>query len=319
MTGIRSIAQPRRRPGELGVHSLDHFAVDVPDLDVARRFYTSFGLDVREERDRIGLHVHGAPHRWGTFREGTRKQLGYASFGVFEEDFSRFQKRLEDLRIDILDPPRGLESNGLWIRDHDGNLLELRVAEKSSPDEKIMPNMEVAPGGRRGAPGRAAAPSVRPRRFAHMLMFTTDVQRAIDFYTRVLGLRLSDRSGDVIAFLHGIHGSDHHMIAFAKSNAPGLHHLSWDVASINDIGLGALQMLNNGFQKGWGLGRHVLGSNYFHYVQDPWGSFCEYSCDIDHVPVDCDWDAGDHPGADSIYIWGPDMPADFVHNYEAGQ
>ena len=28
----------------------------------------------------------------------------------------------------------------------------------------------------------------------------------------------------------------------------------------------------------------VLGSNYFHYVRDPWGSFAEYSCDIDYIP-----------------------------------
>ena len=35
-----------------------------------------------------------------------------------------------------------------------------------------------------------------------------------------------------------------------------------------------------------GVGRHVLGSNYFYYVQDPWGSFAEYSYDIDFVPAD---------------------------------
>ena len=39
-------------------------------------------------------------------------------------------------------------------------------------------------------------------------------------------------------------------------------------------------MADQGHGKGWGLGRHVLGSNYFHYVQDPWGRFAEYSCDI---------------------------------------
>ena len=65
-------------------------------------------------------------------------------------------------------------------------------------------------------------------------MFTRDVRKAIEFYSRVLGLRLSDHSGDNIAFLHGIHGSDHHMIAFVKSSAPGLHHLSWDVGSVDE-------------------------------------------------------------------------------------
>ena len=114
-------------------------------------------------------------------------------------------------------------------------------------------------------------------------MFTRDVDRAIGFYQDLLGLRLSDRSGEGIAFLHGVHGSDHHMIAFAKSEAPGLHHSSWDVASIDEIGLGAMQMADHGFVAGWGLGRHVLGSNYFHYVRDPWGSYAEYSSDIDYM------------------------------------
>ena len=114
----------------------------------------------------------------------------------------------------------------------------------------------------------------------------------------------------------GIHGSDHHMVAFAKSNAPGLHHCSWDVGSINDIGLGAMQMADKGFSRGWGMGRHVLGSNFFHYVRDPWGSYCEYSSDIDFIRADQNWDTGDHPGHDSIYIWGPTPPEDFVRNYE---
>ena len=86
---------------------------------------------------------------------------------------------------------------------------------------------------------------------------------------------------------------------------------------IREIGKGAMQMAEKGFQKGWGLGRHVLGSNYFHYVQDPWGSYSEYSADIDYIPVDCDWDAGDYPPEDSIYLWGPDIPKDFIVNHEA--
>ena len=140
--------------------------------------------------------------------------------------------------------------------------------------------------GRQNAPNRSKAHTVQPRRLAHVLIFVTDISRAINFYRDVLGLRLSDRSGDLVAFMHGIHGSDHHMIAFVKSDGPGLHHLSWDVGSINDIGVGASHMAEKGFAYGWGLGRHVLGSNYFHYVRDPWGSYAEYSCDIDYIPVD---------------------------------
>ena len=170
-----------------------------------------------------------------------------------------------------LDPPPGVETNGLWFHDHDGNLVEIKVATKyrrmGSPS---FSELACRPG-RAGAPFRRDVARVRPRRLAHVLLFTRDVERAVQFYTRTLGLRLSDRSGDGIAFLHGIHGSDHHMIAFVKSNAPGLHHLSWDVGSVDDIGR-APRTLEKGFAKGWGLGRHVLGSNFFHYVGDPWGS-----------------------------------------------
>lgn len=316
MTAMQGYVPATRRAGELGVHSLDHFALTVPDLEAARRFYSTFGLRVAEEGNTLGLYIDAQPHRWGVMSEGPRKQHGFMSFGIFEDDVAGFRRRLQDQGVKQLDPPAGHQTNGIWLRDHDGNLIELFVAPKTSPGGKSEVWIASAAGGVRGAPGRSAAPKVGPRRFAHMLLFTTDVMKAIDFYSRVLGLRLSDRSGEIIAFMHGIHGSDHHMVAFAKSPAPGHHHYSWDVGSVNDIGLGALQMLNGGYDKGWGLGRHVLGSNYFHYVRDPWGSYCEYSCDIDFVPHTCDWDAGDHVVEDSIYIWGPNLPEDFVHNYE---
>ncbi|MBN8944930.1 MAG: VOC family protein [Rhizobiales bacterium] len=319
MTQIRGYVGPTRRPGELGIHSLDHFNLVVPDLKVAETFYTSFGLDMRAFGNSLGFHTDGHAHRWGTVTEGDRKQLSHLSFGCFDDDLPRFRDRLQELGIAQLDPPPGFESNGLWFRDPDGSLVEIRVAEKSSPNEKSISNNASGPAGTQTSPNRSAAPAVRPRRLAHILIFTADVARAIAFYSRVLGLRLSDRSGDGIAFMHGIHGSDHHLIALAKSEGPGLHHLSWDVGSIHEIGLGAMQMADKGFSAGWGLGRHVLGSNFFHYVRDPWGSYSEYSSDIDYIPSNFDWEAGDHPGHDAFYVWGPTPPDDFAFNYEAAK
>jgi catechol 2,3-dioxygenase len=92
--------------------------------------------------------------------------------------------------------------------------------------------------------------------------------------------------------------------------------LQLDVGAVHEIGLGAMQMAGKGYAAGWGLGRHVLGSNYFHYVRDPWGSYSEYSADMDYIPADHDWRSGDHPGEDSFFLWGPNPPEDFVRNYE---
>ncbi len=317
MTAITSMKhlQPRR-PGELGVHSVDHFNFVVPDLKQAASFYGSFGLDVREEGNGLGLYTFGHEHRWGRVNEGAAKKFTYLSFGCFPEDLAPLRARLQKAGAPELDPPAGFESNGVWFRDPDGTLIEMRVAEKSSPNEKAVQSNPSSLPGVQGSHARSRAPVVKPRRLAHILVFTSDVGGAINFYHRILGLRLSDRSGDGIAFMHGIHGSDHHMVAFAKSNGPGLHHLSWDVGSIHEVGLGAMQMADRGFSAGWGMGRHVLGSNYFHYVRDPWGSYTEYSSDIDYIPADHDWEAADHPGDDAFYVWGPNPPPDFVHNHE---
>lgn len=316
MTAIRGYVAPTGS-NALGVHSLDQFVIAVPDLKPADGFYASFGLDVQPAGNALALKTFGNDHAWGAVVGGPRKRLHHVSFGCYPDDLPYLQVRIEEENgVEIVDPPPGFESNGFWFRDPAGALIEVKVAPKTSADRKMHGTWTSCPEGVAGAPVRAEAPAVRPRRLSHMLMFTPDVDRAIDFYSRTLGLRLSDRS-DAVAFMHGIHGSDHHILAFAKSEAPGLHHCSWDVGGIDEIGLGAMQMHDKGYRKGWGLGRHVLGSNYFHYVQDPWGSFAEYSADIDYIPKAQAWKAGHHEAEDSFYLWGPEPPADFTRNREA--
>ncbi len=76
-----------RRNGVTAVHSLSRFVFSVPDLDVAERFYTEFGLDVRREGTRIDLHTFGHPHCWGSvFEVPGKKKLQYLSFGVYDDD-----------------------------------------------------------------------------------------------------------------------------------------------------------------------------------------------------------------------------------------
>src|SRR4030095_14198863 len=87
MTQIRHLDRAiPRRPGELGVHSLNLFNLIVPNAEDARKFYSAFGLDVREEGDALHVHTEGHTHRWGTIVEGTRKKLNFISFGAFEDD-----------------------------------------------------------------------------------------------------------------------------------------------------------------------------------------------------------------------------------------
>jgi catechol 2,3-dioxygenase len=316
MTAQAGHVAATRKPGVLGVHSIGEFVLGVPGVEKAEDFYGAFGLETADEDGQLALRAGG--YRWGRVVEAPRKAMHHVTFHCFEEDLPRFKAHVEAQGIRLLDAPPGFAGDGLWLRDPDGLLVEIRVGAKTSPDQKVVaPAAPANPPGRRNAPYRRHAVRETPRRLSHILRFTPDVTRAIDFYERVIGLRLSDRSADVIAFMHGIHGSDHHMLAFAKSEAPGLHHLSWDMPSIESIGLGAMAMFARGYRDGWGLGRHVLGSNYFHYMRDPWGSWSEFSCDIDFVPAATEWQSADHPLEDGFFLWGPEPPPYLVENTEA--
>jgi catechol 2,3-dioxygenase-like lactoylglutathione lyase family enzyme len=299
------------------VHSLNRFVFSVPDLGEARRFFSAFGLDVRDHGDRIDLHTYGHPHCWGSVHGGGAvKRLEYISFSIDAPDLAAMTERIAQGAL-ACDPHPLSDGSGLWLMNPDGIAVQLVVGPKVSPSCKTQaaPRPE-APKGQGAAPSRSRVQTVRPRALSHVLFFTPDVPRMVRFCTEVLGLRLSDRSADIIAFMHGAHGSDHHLVAFAKSGGPGLHHSSWEVGSIDEVGCGAEQMRTAGFTHGWGVGRHVLGSNYFHYVQDPWGSWAEYSFDIDFIGHDLDWPAADHPPEDSLYVWGPGLPEDFITNRE---
>jgi catechol 2,3-dioxygenase-like lactoylglutathione lyase family enzyme len=310
-----------KRAGVTAIHSINRFVFSVPDLGIAKDYFTSFGLDVREQDGHLDLYTFGHPHRWGSIYQGQgAKQLAYLSFGLYEEDWLPMLAHLDHCGIERIAPHPLADDGGVWIKDPDGTPLQLIVAGKSSPNEKSAsagPQFTTTVRGTTVAPGRSSVKRVHPLRLTHLLLYTTDVLRSVRFYSDVLGTRLSDHSGEGIAFVHGAHSSDHHLVAFAKSDGPGLHHTSWTVNGVDEVGLGMQQMQESGHKHGWGVGRHVLGSNYFYYVQDPWGSFTEYSYDIDFIGVETDWPAFDHPGADSFYLWGPAVPADFITNHES--
>ena len=298
------------------VHSLDRFAIVVPDIAKAQHFFSGFGIGVEENANGLAIRAAASNTPSGFIFEGHSKKLHHLSFGIYEADAAAFAERVQQMGVSRLDPPAGLSSDGLWFRDPEGNLIELRIAEKTSPDAKMpVSHVSSAPGSA-GATRRSMAPKATPRRLSHVLLSARDVLAQARFYCEVLGLRLTDHSADIIAFLHAPHGSDHHVLAFAKSGGPGFHHSSWVVSSIDEIGLGAMQMAEAGFPAGWGLGRHVIGSNYFHYVRDPWGSWSEYTCDLDYVPKGMRWQAQDYPVEDAVYVWAPAMPEDFIVNHE---
>jgi len=305
----------------MAAHSLQHVCLTVPDAARGREFYIDFGLDAEDRGDHLAMRCAGRNQDQIVFVEGAHRQLRHICLGTDAAGLASTLTALEANGTPILDAPTQAGGDGLWFRDPDGVLVNLRIGEaapwESAKEWRINQPGHIERLGTRGFPPRDT--TIKPHRLGHMLSFTSNMDQKIDFYTRVLGMDLADRAGDLVVFLYcpaAPSGSDHHILAFLSGDRPGFHHASFEVASVDEVGLGGCQMIAKGHRNGWGLGRHVIGSNFFHYIRDPWNGLAEYFCDIDYIPSDKVWKAKDWPLEDSLYVWGPDMPEDFPVNFE---
>ncbi len=95
---------------------------------------------------------------------------------------------------------------------------------------------------------------------------------------------------------------------------PFLHHTSWEVDDVDEIGRGATAMLEGHPERHvWGLGRHHAGANFFWYLRDPAGNFSEYFSDMDCNLDDQLWSPEVFEGREGLYAWGPPPPPSFLH------
>ena len=301
----------------LGVLSV---TIEVPDLEPGVKFYTDAGLVSNVEGGVARLHCEGQNRCSIVLRGGaSRKRLHHISLRA--DDLAGIAMRVLESSGKVVSAPRQFADKGLWIEDPHGMLIHLCECEPD-PEHKAGRPFEVnAPGRlvrkRRSAmlPG-ASYPPAKPLRLGHVLVFSPAVSVSVSFMTEVLGMGLADRAQDLIAFCCARQNSDHHIVAFAKSTGVGFHHASFQVVDPDEVGRGGRALVAKAGRGDWGFGRHTIGSNFFHYIQDPWGSWFEYYSDMDYIDDYSHWLPTNYEMADSLANWGPAVPHDFVHNYE---
>lgn len=303
------------------IRSLLHVGMTVPELEVGRAFYELFGLQSRVVGNDLVFRCEGRAQDQLRLMQGPKKKLSYTALGTDAAGMQTLLANLDRAGVNLAPSPFG-ESEGIWFQDPHGDWLNVQVAE--SAPSTLQPPAEInAPGhyrriGERACDINSLNKRAIPRRLGHLIKFTPDVERSVAFYTKVLGMKVSDQAHDILAFLRGSAGGDHHMLAFAKSSHTGLHHISFEVGDIDEIELGAQKLLRAGYRDGFGLGRHVGGSNYFHYIRDPWNSLVEYFWDIDVIPEDDSaWIPMNVAPEEVTAVWAQTPPPpEFVANFE---
>jgi len=260
-------------PPAAAPHSLRSITLGVPDPAPSRDFYAEvWGLSlVESDKDMAWLRGTGSEHHILKLQRSAQNSLGMISLAVrTRREIDSAAKRLHELGVPVVREPGALNDAGggygLHLIDPEGRLVEL--------------SCDVHAVARQDTNGHAAI----PRKIAHVVLNTVDIDAITDFYVRVFGFRISDWSEHQMAFLRC--NSDHHVIAFNQAKWTSLNHIAYEMPSIDHFmrGLGSLK--HHGITPQWGPGRHGPGDNTFSYFTDPANLVCEYTSEVAQVDED---------------------------------
>jgi len=291
------------------LHQLKSVTIGVPNVEQTRSYYNEFGLT--PESDGWLSTVDGG--RQLCLVPAVLRRLVSLTVGVDgPDDLARIAERLDRGNLPHHQPSAD-------------RLVSFDPVTTTEVELEVTPRLQqpAASATRYNGPGRleriqARAPgvlrteAVRPRKLGHVVLGTVNFDASYQYFVDVLGFKVSDLVKGAGAFLRC--STDHHNLLLLSAPVSFLHHTSWQVDDIDEIGRGATAMLEDHPERHvWGLGRHHIGSNFFWYLKDPAGNFSEYYSDLDCVIDDQLWSAETFEGARGLFNWGPPPPPSFLH------
>lgn len=304
------------------VAELAYVRLQLPDLDAAERFFTTFGLLTRvRTEERLYMRAAGPDHHVIVVHRGERRLLATAFEVQHVEELQRASRIDGASAIESLDDPGG----GYRVRlsDPDGNHLEIvHGVEKSAPlDSSTLQLNSAADRTRRvNSVVRPKRGPARVLRLGHVVPRSPQVARLAQWYAQTLGLLesddvpLPDNCDELLmSFLRLDQGDtpvDHHVMQVLKGGQNQLHHVSFEVQDIDDLHTGHEALREAGYDHVWGIGRHVQGSQIFDYWLDPFGVMFEHWTDTDML--DASVPKNVTVLADMHAPWGPEMPQAFL-------
>jgi catechol 2,3-dioxygenase-like lactoylglutathione lyase family enzyme len=291
----------------MALHRLTSISIGVPNVAETAAYYEEFGL-TRLQDNQFATVDGGQQLRLVLSR---RRRLVDLGIGVGNpDDLHSIAARLAALGVEVKRASGALAAidAGTAVRV----VLSVADAIESRPTPPIAQNGPGRPdrGTGRAEPVLRGNP-VRPRKLGHVVVGSTDLGASERFFIQGLGFKVSDSVAGRASFLRC--STDHHNLLVQAAPIPFLHHTSWQVDDVDEIGRAATALLERDPTRHvWGLGRHHVGSNFFWYLKDPAGNFTEYYADLDCIIDDQLWNPGVWDGLKSLYNWGPPVPASFL-------
>jgi 2,3-dihydroxy-p-cumate/2,3-dihydroxybenzoate 3,4-dioxygenase len=142
--------------------------------------------------------------------------------------------------------------------------------------------------------------------FGHLCLDAPDVHDAHRFWSTRFNARVSDWLGDAACLLRI--DPVHHKLAVFQGDGPGLCHMNFQVATLDDIFRNWHFLVDHGVEIEMGPGRHPQSTAIFLYFLGPEGFTYEYSFGVRRIEDDAAWTPRTFDPAEigSIDMWqGP--------------
>ena len=296
----------------MALHRLTSITVGVPNVEETAAYYTDFGLAP------VGGNTFATTDGGEQFKLTHSPQRRLMEIGIGAEDpddLDRIEHQLRGLDLGVQRTESTLVTEEPIAGFRAVISIAPRLEQDSAPTPYNGPGRIERVNGR--APGVLREERVKPRKLGHVVIGSTDQEATQRFFTEGIGFKVSDTVPSLAAFMRC--STDHHNVLVQQAPLNFLHHTSWQVDDIDEIGRGATAMLEADPDRHvWGLGRHHIGSNFFWYLKDPAGNFSEYYSDIDCIVDDALWEPGVFDGAKGLYNWGPPPPPSFLAPEDLG-
>ena len=272
-----------------------HVGLFTTNLEEHARFYSDiWGLQrVAEASDAVYLRGSSPEQFILSLHRGKARGLHHIAYAMHSDDaMRRALSSLKQAGVPIVEEAHSSDEPGAGYRlrfvDPDGRCIELSagVAAHSNGQQPKV---------------------VAPSSICHIVVNTPDMERITAFYTSVLGFRISDWSGQQMAFLRS--NTKHHNIAFNVGPHASVNHVAYLVSGVDELMRGVSNLRRYGLEPVWGPGRHGPGNNIFCYFKDPFGYVAEYTCDIDYINDESRHQARVWPrGPETMDRWGIAAP-----------
>lgn len=123
--------------------------------------------------------------------------------------------------------------------------------------------------------------------FGHLCLDAPDVHEAYHFWSGCFNARVSDWIGDKACLLRI--DPVHHKLAVFQGEKPGLCHINFQVASIDDLFRNWHFLVEHGVEIEMGPGRHPQSTAIFVYFLGPEGFTYEYSFGVRRIENEAAW------------------------------